>query len=217
MSLMDFASRIFIVAPERQQDEATHDLIQVLVFVWLMIIIGIVGILIPAAAYALQRHYVDSLITIGTGAFLTGAATAIGSLIGFLFGVPRASQRARRGPEGNTKGDALYLPNTNLEEISDWLTKIIVGVGLVEIREVVGWFGQIGAVVGPAIWNGPAGPVVATAILVSDLLMGFFQGFLVAYLYLPKAFASATNVVRTELGQQSDRQPTESSLRLSEG
>jgi hypothetical protein len=32
---------------------------------------------------------------------------------------------------------------------------------------------------------------MATAILVHDLLMGFFQGFLVAYLYLPKAFANA--------------------------
>jgi hypothetical protein len=30
-----------------------------------------------------------------------------------------------------------YLGNTNLEQVSDWLTKIIVGVGLVQIGRIV--------------------------------------------------------------------------------
>jgi hypothetical protein len=33
--------------------------------------------------------------------------------------------------------------------------------------------------------------VIATSLLVNNVLMGFFQGFLVAYLYLPKVFAAA--------------------------
>ena len=52
----------------------------------------------------------------------------------------------------------------------------------------------MGLIAGPAIWEGPAGRVVATAIVVHYLLMGFFQGFLVAYLYLPKAFANARRI-----------------------
>ena len=44
-----------------------------------------------------------------------------------------------------------YLPNTNLETISDWLTKVIVGVGLVEIREVIAWVSEVGQVAGAAM------------------------------------------------------------------
>ena len=47
------------------------------------------------------------------------------------------------------------MPNTNLEQISDWLTKIIVGVGLVEIWAVIEWFDDIGTTAGPAIWDNP--------------------------------------------------------------
>lgn len=156
-----------------------------------MVLPGLVGLLVPAIAHGAQGRYTEALVTLTTGAFLAGAATATGSLMGFLFGVPRAAPPAAREAVGAGRRRHPYLPNTNLEQISDWLTKIIVGVGLVEIRTVVEWFDAIGRTAGPAIWDGPAGRVVATAILVHYLLMGFFQGFLVAYLYLPKAFAHA--------------------------
>lgn len=89
------------------------------------------------------------------------AALAIGAFIGFLFGLPRtltsgeargearsdaalaASQDGadanatlaptRLGPSGPAPGVAV---NTNLEQISDWLTKIIVGVGLTKLESV---------------------------------------------------------------------------------
>ena len=53
---------------------------------------------------------------------------ATGALVGFLFGVPKVNM------EG-AKPTALR-PNTNIEVVSDWLTKIIVGVGLVEFHKV---------------------------------------------------------------------------------
>src|SRR4029077_17521561 len=109
-------------------------------------------------------RYVEGLVAVGAGAFLAGAATAAGSLVGFLFGVPRAAQQLTQEPTGTGQKRNPYLPNTNLEQISDWLTKIIVGVGLVEIRAVVGWFDNIGTISGPAIWPSPAGRIIATAI-----------------------------------------------------
>lgn len=56
-----------------------------------------------------------------------------GFLIGFLFGIPKVLQAnetvaARANPQ--------YRVNKNLEQISDWLTKIIVGLGLVQLRSV---------------------------------------------------------------------------------
>lgn len=197
MSLLDLASRIFVADPAHPSESDANparDLIRILVFVWLMVITGLVGLLIPAAAHVVQGRYIEGLVAVGAGAFLSGAATAAGSFIGFLFGVPRASPQVSQDSTELARGQHMYLPNTNLEQISDWLTKIIVGVGLVEIRAVVGWFDQVGIIAGPAIWQDPAGRIVATAILVHYLLMGFFQGFLVAYLYLPKAFANARRI-----------------------
>jgi hypothetical protein len=198
MNLIDLASRIFVANPETDagsEADPASDLIRILVFVWLMVITGLVGLSIPAFAHIAQGRYVDALVAVGTGSFLAGAATAAGSFVGFLFGVPRAGHSITQESTATSRSEYAYLPNTNLEQISDWLTKIIVGVGLVEIRAVVGWFDEIGITAGPAIWQNPGGRVIATGILVHYLLMGFFQGFLVAYLYLPKAFANARRIV----------------------
>ncbi len=68
------------------------------------------------------------------------AALITGGLLGFLFGIPKSLQRALvAAPSG---GDAVktgpsYTDNTSFEEISDWLTKIIVGLSLVEFERVL--------------------------------------------------------------------------------
>lgn len=207
MNLIDLASRIFVADPDARAGSETdpaRDLIRILVFVWLMVLTGLVGLSIPAVAHVAQSRYVEALVAVGTGAFLAAAATAAGSFVGFLFGVPRAGHRITQEATETLRSEPPYLPNTNLEQISDWLTKIIVGVGLVEIRAVVGWFDQIGITAGPAIWQNPGGRIMATAILVHYLLMGFFQGFLVAYLYLPKAFANARRIAEPGSSRSED-------------
>ena len=68
-----------------------------------------------------------------TALFIGSSSFLIGGLVGFLFGIPRAVQ----GSTAPT-GAAQYQANTNLEQVSDWLTKIIVGVSLVEIGRIIG-------------------------------------------------------------------------------
>jgi hypothetical protein len=57
-----------------------------------------------------------------------GAAGFTGGLLGFIFGVPKTlavgSRTAGGGPANTSR------TNTNLEQISDWLTQILVGAGL---------------------------------------------------------------------------------------
>ncbi|MCK9220855.1 MAG: hypothetical protein M0P47_12515 [Bacteroidales bacterium] len=55
------------------------------------------------------------------------ASFLIGGLIGFLFGIPKFNTKYTPSEEPE------YLANTSLEQISDWLTKIIVGVGLTQL------------------------------------------------------------------------------------
>jgi hypothetical protein len=198
MGLYTWATRIF-GADSESASNTEHDLIRLLVFIWAMVLVGLIGLGIPAAAHVFQQRYVDALVALASGAFIAAAATAAGSFIGFLFGVPRAGDASKQNSTETPREESSYLPNTNLEQISDWLTKIMVGVGLVEIRNVLGWFNDIGVAAGPAIWPEQPGRIIATAIVVHYLLMGFFQGFLVAYLYLPKAFENARRVRRTEV------------------
>src|SRR5207249_559014 len=68
-----------------------------------------------------------------------------GSALGFIFGIPKVLQQGahKRADESKTNAATpaqavTYRQevNTNLTDISDWLTKIIVGVGLVNLKEL---------------------------------------------------------------------------------
>lgn len=79
------------------------------------------------------------------------AAACVGGLTGFLFGIPRLLQRMEGGHAGEgsaTEATRLSFVdlrhgrsrsvsgNSNLEEVSDWLTKIIVGLTLVHLGDI---------------------------------------------------------------------------------
>ena len=175
----------------RDHPGAGQSVLRLLAFVWGMLGIGLASLTFPFASQVIDGNYADAFATVGVGLFLAGAATAAGSMLGFLFGVPKATPILGPDRSPNSGDEPAYLPNTNLETISDWLTKVIVGVGLVQVRDVVGWIDQVGQLAGNAMGGTTVMRVIATSLLVHSLLMGFFQGFLVAYLYLPKVFAAA--------------------------
>jgi hypothetical protein len=77
-------------------------------------------------------------IAVAAGLAVASAAEVSGALLGFLFGIPRvlaADQSRNHDSRRNQMSDAI-IANTNLEQISDWLTKILVGVGLTQFGEL---------------------------------------------------------------------------------
>jgi hypothetical protein len=80
--------------------------------------------------------------------------------------------------------------NTNLEQISDWLTKILVGVGLTNIRELGQRLHAIAVVAAP-----PLGGSVEIALftMISFSIWGFFAAYLLTRLFLAGAFILADN------------------------
>src|SRR5262245_39604215 len=77
------------------------------------------------------------------------AALASGLLLGFLFAIPNVEQSRTDGvnPENGSddlmetsglrlSGDYRQTVNTNLVEISNWLTKMIVGIGLFQLTKI---------------------------------------------------------------------------------
>lgn len=93
---------------------------------------GIAAILFNSIRY---EHWVEGLVAraAGFGVLVAGAAFIVGVLIGFLFGFPSLSDS--QGKPNNPPPKSL-LYDTNLEQISEWLTKVILGASLVELSKL---------------------------------------------------------------------------------
>jgi tetratricopeptide (TPR) repeat protein len=139
------------------------------------------------------------------------ACMAMGALVGFLFGIPRVLQGDNPAisytPPGGAQDAAAGKPgeagtprsgaartysqrvNTNLEQISDWLTKIIVGLGLIELRNIPGRVRYYATIISQGFT--PPSPEFAAALLVYFSTAGFLVGYLLTRLWLAGAFGRA--------------------------
>src|SRR5258708_114242 len=88
-----------------------------------LILVLFVGIVALVALGWTRPNTVES---VSVALFIGGAALTSGAVFGFLFGIPRANQEEKTTGLTGEFRDRLYQVNTNLEQISDWLTKIIV-------------------------------------------------------------------------------------------
>lgn len=120
--------------------------------------------------------------------FASGAAFFLGTIAGFLFGIPKARSQASAlatnplpAPGRSELEAAAYRDNTNLEEVSDWLTKIIIGLGLVEFRQIASGVSAAGIAVGHSI--DPLHKFGGTSIATTSMIIGFATGFLYYYLW----------------------------------
>lgn len=119
------------------------------------------------------------------------ASSMVGAIIGFLFGIPRLNRNyAPADDDGRT---TKYKPNTNLEDVSDWLTKIIIGVTLTQLTRIPGYLESIADVI---LQNSdcetmnchPVKPMII-ALLLFFLIAGFITGYFYTRLYLPNLFS----------------------------
>ena len=125
---------------------------------------------------------------------------SVGVLMGFLFGIPKvfqgqgeaATSEAANGSKPEERGPSYRMQvNTNLEQISDWLTKIIVGVGLVELKQIPDSLLRLAAFIQPGLGSGEEARVMALAIILYASLLGFFLGYLVTRTYIAGIFRRA--------------------------
>jgi hypothetical protein len=143
---------------------------------------------------------------VGVGVMASSAAWLLGGLVGFLFGLPRTVERVATTTFGSVTPDfatpsaapeaavtpsqtsatraerrvapALMRTNTNLEEISDWLTKILVGLGLVQLGAFVTRLDHSGAALASGLGNGTGAKPFALGLLIYGLIDGFLFGYL---------------------------------------
>jgi hypothetical protein len=171
---------------------------------------------------------------LGAVALVLLAAALVGGAFGFLFGLPRmegrvavtqgaASEAAVRsgGPAGGGAPAASTPVRTTTEastaaerttfrmspalnEIADWLTKIIVGLGLVQAREIGdGFLAIVTWLLGPVgLSRFPMAGAVVPASIVIGLIGGFVLVYLVMTLVIGRELADAALDLDAERARQ---------------
>ena len=149
---------------------------RLLEFSWLYVIpficiLGVVVILIYVSQLpsGVRWGACATALVIGSSAFLAGG------FIGFLFGVPRTVTI-----QGSTPSTAVtqYQGNTNLEQVSDWLTKIIVGVGLVQIGRIIPALSEFAESMKAPLGGQASSGAFGLGLAIANALMGFFFFYL---------------------------------------
>jgi hypothetical protein len=153
--------------------------------------VGVAAIVGYAAVFphsaAAGRPSFLSVLFVGVACAL--AAAALGAAVGFLFGIPRT---LRAEPDAQRSG---YAANTSLEEISDWLTKIIIGVTLVQIGAAVDGLGRLFSALGPSFGGRPDSSAFAAALLIYFSVLGFGGSWLSTRLYLATALSDVDRLL----------------------
>lgn len=160
------------------------------------ILAGIFGILLYST---LTSTLAEFFAVLGVSLLIAGAATVSGGMIGFLFGIPKTLQQETpekppAGSQAEEQGNhqaARYGVNTNLEQISDWLTKILVGVGLTQLRSIPEGLKNYAEFVAPGLGKTAAAGPYAVALLIFYLVCGFLISYLWTRIYLAGALREA--------------------------
>jgi hypothetical protein len=152
-----------------------------------------------AGAVATAASSGSSGEVLAIGLLTAVAAFVVGALLGFLFGIPRsiaakqgttADGAATEGTTGTAPSiERKFKANSNLEEISDWLTKILIGVGLVQIHQASGAIEDLSEGLAPGL--GSQGFTVAVVLLVSFSVIGFICSYMFTRLRLQSLFEAS--------------------------
>jgi len=131
-------------------------------------IVGLIGLAGLLTLYF--TPYIDNLPTL---IIIALGSTLIGTFVGFLFGFPKTNKKKNL--------DKSFHLNTNLEEITDWLTKILVGLGISQIPTIKSNLASLVNFVNNG--NDLPDSVILFSILYFTIY-GFFIGYLSSSLYL---------------------------------
>jgi len=139
-----------------------------------------IGILAMVTVATRTEHWVEGIVAraIGYGILIAGAAFISGVLLGYLFGLRPTDH------SGNPSGSSSSRPaQTNLVEIADWLTKIILGAGLVQLTRLPGPIWKLANTMALGVVEDPAVETPNPAVALAT--MGFFStcGLLYGYLW----------------------------------
>jgi hypothetical protein len=177
---------------------------------------GVPAIAFWAGGVACHAHagWAGFLAYYGGDLLAAVAAAAAGAFFGFIFGLPRTLdperrtelvQAAAQQKDPMVAAHAAMAANTNLERVSDWLTTLLIGATLVQIKEIVGWVGGLGQKI---IDSGtPANNAVVPIIIVFYFALSFVGFYMITRTYLTFALAQTLGMLTGKSGRNGQEGP----------
>ncbi|WPZ10837.1 hypothetical protein [Roseivirga spongicola] len=145
----------------------THQLFGYLIFVAGVVIIALTAIVI----FSFTSDTTSQGLNIAaTFIMLVFASSLVGCLLGFVFGFPSYKENESNSP---------LERNTSFKQISDWLTKIIVGISLVQFNEIIEFFQHLVLKISESLEINPHGVTIIYCLITLFLSLGFMTGYLV--------------------------------------
>lgn len=181
-------------------------------------LVAINRLLIPTILFAFAIVWFRFGFDVKTAtAYMWGiACLASGAAVGFLFGIPRYSPEAgnlskipsvlmnANDQAAKNEASGHWQSNSNLVEISDWLTKIIIGLGLIHLKDIPGeiWHMAGDVAKGLDVVHFASYESFVFALLVAFSVIGFVTGYLYTRIYLQGALKRAEDGFRHVLDVQ---------------
>lgn len=145
-------------------------------------------VLAVGALVATVATFGKDLEAIGVATFVGLASSAVGCVAGFLFGVPKLGEEPGAGGSGIAATDSARLTtaklvaNSNLGQVSDWVTKIVIGLGIAQFGKLldgIAWLGRRF----PDVFDGSLDDGAASAYGVCLVIASFAISFLLMYMW----------------------------------
>lgn len=189
--MFDFLDK-YRVAQQAKNNLVDEKENKALVFIIFLVIIGLLGIVLfvyqDYVCAALNKKISYTYSMLATLFFVAGALFTFSNLIGFLFGIPRTTVI-----DESEKSKSQYIGNDNLLQVSDWITKIILGLGLTQLNEIPYLLKRIAKFI---IENTRvSNQALIILIILYFTCLGFLFGYLWTRLYFIKMLHASDNDV----------------------
>ena len=127
------------------------------------------------------------------------AFTITGVLAGFIFGVPRTGiETSINSKDGSIKtSERPHLStNSNIEQVSDWLTKLLLGAGLVQLQNIPRYVHDAAIYIAKGFDPAIDYTQFAAALIVYFSVDGFLGGYLATRMFYQTALQRIEEAVK---------------------
>lgn len=152
-------------------------------YLMLIFVVSYLAILL----YAINtKTFGEGLKVFGLGVLISIASLGIGGILGFIFGIP--------SPKNTDEGT--YERNTSLKQVSDWLTKIIIGVSLVELKSIIKYFNISTNHISELINVEKSVGVYVASIIVAFSIIGFMLVYILTVTMFFQKLVTNDNLIK---------------------
>jgi len=176
----------------------------VLVTLLALLLGTLILVLLAAGQVAEKKNFWSSL---ASAAITAGAAYVLGAFVGCLFGIPQRVVPASDLGQAAAASAGLYRPGNQLEQVSDWLLKVLLGASLTQLGNVT--------LIGDYFEEFVGSAAGAMAIITYFSFVGLLSGYFMMIAYLAKLIRRSGEDLVRKLDRELRRIKTEYALHQS--